>query len=80
MGRPVDSILFQRSVNFFQSMKSLVTDPAITTRSFLVFWHHFHGIANHFPIGHLSFHYSSANTLNSEVLNGCVTEKVNQLW
>ncbi|WZZ83886.1 hypothetical protein YC2023_104458 [Brassica napus] len=55
--------------------KSLFTDPAITTRPFSVLWPHSHGIVNHFPIGHSSFHYSSSNTLNSGVLNGCVTEK-----
>ncbi|WZZ19551.1 hypothetical protein YC2023_112640 [Brassica napus] len=29
-------------------------------------------------LGHPSFHYSSPSTLNSRVLNGCVTEKVNK--
>ena len=33
-----------------------------------------HGIRYYISIGHPSFHYSSASTLNSEVLNGCVTE------
>uniref|UniRef100_A0A0D3E9M9 3-oxoacyl-[acyl-carrier-protein] reductase n=1 Tax=Brassica oleracea var. oleracea TaxID=109376 RepID=A0A0D3E9M9_BRAOL len=36
----------------------------------------YHGIANHFPIGHPSFHYSSPSTLNAGVLNGFVTEKL----
>ncbi|WZZ17652.1 hypothetical protein YC2023_110741 [Brassica napus] len=39
-------------------------------------WPHSHAIANHFPIGHPSFHYSSSSTLNSGVLSGCVPEKV----
>ncbi|WZZ03575.1 hypothetical protein YC2023_089496 [Brassica napus] len=47
----------------------------ITTRPFSLLWPHSHGIANHFPLGHPSFHYSSPNTLNSGVLNGCVTKK-----
>ncbi|WZZ08988.1 hypothetical protein YC2023_094909 [Brassica napus] len=38
-------------------------------------WPHSHAIANHFPIGHPSFHYSSSSTLNSGVLSGCVPEK-----
>ncbi|WZZ71209.1 hypothetical protein YC2023_082579 [Brassica napus] len=42
------------------------------------FWPHSHGIANHFLIAHSSFHYSSSNTFNSGVLNGCVTEKVSR--
>ncbi|WZZ89606.1 hypothetical protein YC2023_118185 [Brassica napus] len=63
----------------FHGSKSLFTDHAITTRPFPVFWSHSHGIANHFPI-HPSFHYSNSSTLNSGVLNGCVTEKISQLW
>ncbi|WZY86725.1 hypothetical protein YC2023_033109 [Brassica napus] len=38
-------------------------------------WPHSHAIANHFPIGHPSFHYSSSSTFNSGVLSGCVPEK-----
>ncbi|WZY89291.1 hypothetical protein YC2023_046026 [Brassica napus] len=41
---------------------------------------HLHGIANHFSIGHSSFHYSSSNTLNSGILNGYVTEKLSEIW
>ncbi|WZZ70187.1 hypothetical protein YC2023_081557 [Brassica napus] len=59
----------------FQSLKVLFTDPTITIRPFPVLWPHFHGITNHFPIGHPSFHYSSPSVLNSGVLNGCMTEK-----
>ncbi|CAF2015247.1 unnamed protein product, partial [Brassica napus] len=33
-------------------------------------------IANHFPIGYPSFHYSSSSTLNSEVLSECAPEKM----
>ncbi|CAG7893841.1 unnamed protein product [Brassica rapa] len=40
-------------------------------------WPHSHAIANHFPIGHPSFHYSRSSTLNSGVLSGCVPEKEN---
>uniref|UniRef100_A0A0D3AVJ1 Uncharacterized protein n=1 Tax=Brassica oleracea var. oleracea TaxID=109376 RepID=A0A0D3AVJ1_BRAOL len=40
-------------------------------------WPHSHAIANHFPIGHPSFHYSSSSTLNSSVLSGCAPEKIN---
>ncbi|WZY88549.1 hypothetical protein YC2023_045284 [Brassica napus] len=39
-------------------------------------WPHSHAIANHFPIGHPSFHYFSSSTLNSGVLSGCAPEKV----
>uniref|UniRef100_A0A0D3DE86 V-type proton ATPase proteolipid subunit n=2 Tax=Brassica TaxID=3705 RepID=A0A0D3DE86_BRAOL len=39
----------------------LFTDPAITTRHFPMLWPHSHAIANHFPIGHPSFHYSSSS-------------------
>nr|VDD40354.1 unnamed protein product [Brassica oleracea] len=39
-------------------------------------WPHSHAIANHFPIGHPSFHYSSSSTLNSGVFSGCAPEKV----
>ncbi|WZZ49253.1 hypothetical protein YC2023_049360 [Brassica napus] len=59
----------------FQGSKSLFTELAITTRHFPVLWPYSHTIANHFPIGHSSFHYSSSSTLNFGVLNGCVTEK-----
>ncbi|CAN6980925.1 unnamed protein product, partial [Brassica rapa subsp. trilocularis] len=38
-------------------------------------WPHSYAIANHFPIGHPSFHYSSSSTLNSGVLSRCVPEK-----
>ncbi|WZZ59036.1 hypothetical protein YC2023_059143 [Brassica napus] len=38
-------------------------------------WPHSHPIANHFPIGHTYFHYSSSSTLNSRVLSGCAPEK-----
>ncbi|WZZ00259.1 hypothetical protein YC2023_072587 [Brassica napus] len=55
--------------------KSLFTDPAITTRAFPMLWPHSYAIANHFPIGHPSFHYSSSSTLNSGVLSGCAPEK-----
>ncbi|CAG7910901.1 unnamed protein product, partial [Brassica rapa] len=40
-----------------------------------VLWPHSHAIANHFPIGHPSFYYSSSSTLNSGVLSGCAPEK-----
>uniref|UniRef100_A0A0D3C8B3 Glycosyl hydrolase family 63 C-terminal domain-containing protein n=1 Tax=Brassica oleracea var. oleracea TaxID=109376 RepID=A0A0D3C8B3_BRAOL len=60
----------------FQGLESLFTDPAITTRPFPVLWPHSHAIANHFTIGHSSFHYSSSSTLNSRVLSGCAPEKV----
>uniref|UniRef100_A0A0D3E0U6 Uncharacterized protein n=1 Tax=Brassica oleracea var. oleracea TaxID=109376 RepID=A0A0D3E0U6_BRAOL len=59
----------------FQSSESLFIDHAITTRSFSMLWPHLYGIANHFPIGYPSFHYSSPNTLNSGVLNGCMMKK-----
>ena len=72
--------VWRACVNFSKCSKSLFTDPANTTRPFSVFWPQSHGIANHFPISHPSFHYSSSSTINSEVLNGCVTEKVSQLW
>ncbi|KAJ4907329.1 hypothetical protein Rs2_10987 [Raphanus sativus] len=75
LSRPVDPIPSDGRSLIFQGSKSLFTDPAITTRPFPVLWPHLHGIANHFPIGHPSFHYSSPSTLNSGVLNGCVTEK-----
>ncbi|WZY68806.1 hypothetical protein YC2023_001046 [Brassica napus] len=68
LSRPVGSIPSDGS-------KSLFTDPAITTRPFPVLWPHSHAIANHFPIGHPSFHYSSSSTLNSGVLSGCAPEK-----
>lgn len=32
------------------------------------------------PVDHICFYYFRSNTLNSRVLNGCVTEKVIQLW
>ena len=55
-------------------------DSAITTWPFPVLWPHSHGIANHFPVGHPSFHYySSSSTLNYGVLNGCMTEKVSHI-
>ncbi|XP_056865525.1 uncharacterized protein LOC108857439 [Raphanus sativus] len=73
--RPVGPIPSDGRSLIFQGSKSLFTDPAITTRPFSVLWPHLHGITNHFPIGHPSFHYSSPSTLNSGVLNGCVTEK-----
>ena len=60
----------------FQGSKDLFTDHAITIWSFPVLWPHLQGIANHFPIDHTSFHYSSSITLNSGVLNGYVTENV----
>ncbi|WZZ23653.1 hypothetical protein YC2023_007054 [Brassica napus] len=61
---------------FSARSKSLFTDHAITTRIFPVLWPHSHAIANHFPIGHPFFHYSSSSTLNSGVLSGCAPEKV----
>ena len=67
-------------VNFFEGSESLFNDPAITTRPFSVLWPHLHGIVKHFLIGYPSFHYSSPNTLNFGILNGCVTKKVSQLW
>ncbi|WZY89707.1 hypothetical protein YC2023_046442 [Brassica napus] len=77
LSRPVGPIPSDgRSVNFSKGSKSLFTDPAITTRPFPVLWPHSHAIANHFPIGHPSFHYSSSSTLNSGVLSGCAPEKV----
>ncbi|WZY72353.1 hypothetical protein YC2023_004593 [Brassica napus] len=60
--------------------KSLFTDPTITTRPFPMLWLHSHAIANHFPIGHPFFHYSSSSTLNSRVLSGCVPEKEMISW
>ncbi|WZZ34676.1 hypothetical protein YC2023_018077 [Brassica napus] len=68
LSRPVGPILSDGS-------ESLFTNPAITTRPFPVLWPHSHAIANHFPIGHPSFHYSSSSTLNSRVLSGCAPEK-----
>ncbi|KAJ4873965.1 Uncharacterized protein Rs2_44264 [Raphanus sativus] len=76
LSRPVGPIPSDGRSLIFQGSKSLFTDPAITTRPSPVLWPHLHGIANHFPIGHPSFHYSSPSTLNSGVLNGCVTEKL----
>ncbi|WZZ84044.1 hypothetical protein YC2023_104616 [Brassica napus] len=58
-----------------EGSKSLFTDSAITIRPFSLLWPHSHAIANHFPIGHPSFHYSSSSTLNSGVLSGCAPEK-----
>ncbi|WZZ78488.1 hypothetical protein YC2023_099060 [Brassica napus] len=77
LSRPVGpSCSSDRSVNFSKGSKSLFTDPAITTRPFPMLWPHSHAIANHFPIGHPSFHYSSSSTLNSRVLSRCAPEKV----
>ena len=47
----------------------MFTDLAITTQLFLVFWPHSHSIANYFPIGYPSFHYSSLSfgILNSQI-------------
>ncbi|KAJ4890065.1 V-type proton ATPase proteolipid subunit [Raphanus sativus] len=75
LSRPVGPIPSDGRSLIFQGSKSLFTDPAITTRPFPVLWPHSHAIANHFPIGHPSFHYSSSSTLNSGVLSGCVPEK-----
>ncbi|KAJ4884447.1 hypothetical protein Rs2_34540 [Raphanus sativus] len=75
LSRPVGPIPSDGRSLIFQGSKSLFTDPAITTRPFPVLWPHLHAIANHFPIGHPSFHYSSLSTLNSGVLSGCVPEK-----
>ena len=93
MGHPrpffwsVDLIrLFQRSVLNFQRSESLVLltlqspPDAITIQFFSVLWPHLHDITNHVLICHIFFHYSSPNTLNYEVLNGCINEKINQLW
>ncbi|CAN7056713.1 unnamed protein product [Brassica oleracea var. botrytis] len=41
-------------------------------------WPHSHAIANHFPIGHPSLHYSSSSTLNSGVLSGYAPEKTKE--
>ncbi|WZZ78486.1 hypothetical protein YC2023_099058 [Brassica napus] len=77
LSRPVGpSRSSDRSVNFSKGSKSLFTDPAITTRPFPMLWPHSHAIANHFPIGHPSFHYSSSSTLNSRVLSRCAPEKI----
>ena len=72
--RPVGPIPSDgRSVNFSRSES--FTHLAITTWHFPVLWSHSHAIANHFPIGHPSFHYFSSSTLNSGVLLGCAPEK-----
>ncbi|WZZ21290.1 hypothetical protein YC2023_122677 [Brassica napus] len=75
LSRPVGPIPPDGRSLIFQGSKSLFTDPAITTRPFPMLWPHSHANANHFPIGHPSFHYSSSSTLNSGVLSGCVPEK-----
>ncbi|WZZ04169.1 hypothetical protein YC2023_090090 [Brassica napus] len=75
LSRPVGPIPSDGRSLIFEGSKSLFTDPAITTRPFPMLWPHSHAIANHFPIGHPSFHYSSSSTLNSGVLSGCVPEK-----
>ncbi|KAJ4890066.1 Uncharacterized protein Rs2_29814 [Raphanus sativus] len=72
---PLWSELRQLTSSDTTCSKSLSTNPAITTRPFPVLWPHSHAIANHFPIGHPSFHYSSSSTLNSGVLSECVPEK-----
>ena len=79
--RPVGPIPFNEwCVNFPKAQNYCLLIHAITTWHFPVFWPHSHAIVNHFSIGHLSFHYSSSNTINSEVLNGCVPEKISALW